>query len=49
MVALTDAVLEYQFSGEPVSEWHRTLLVNREMAMSLRAVAAPSGIQPGLA
>ncbi len=49
MVALTDVVLEYQFSGEPVSEWHRTLLVNREMAMSLRAVAAPSGIQPGVA
>lgn len=49
MVALTDVVLEYQFSGEPVSEWHRTLLINRRMAMSLRAVAAPSGIQPGVA
>ena len=49
MVALTDVVLEYQFSGEAVSEWHRTLLVNREMAMSLRAVAAPSAFQPGVA
>jgi hypothetical protein len=47
MVALTDVVLEYEFSGEPVSEWHRTLLVNRQMAMSLRAVANP-GIQPAV-
>jgi hypothetical protein len=49
MVALTDVLLEYQFSGKPVSEWHRTLLVNRETAMSLRAVAALSGLQPGVA
>jgi hypothetical protein len=49
MVALTDVVLEYLFSGEAVSEWHRTLLVNREMAMSLRAVAAPGAFQPGVA
>jgi hypothetical protein len=49
MVALTDVVLEYQFSGEAVSEWHRTLLVNRHMAMSLRAVTHPGGLQPGVA
>jgi hypothetical protein len=49
MVALTDVVLEYQFCEAPISEWHRTLLVNRHMAMSLRAVAHPTGIQPGAA
>ena len=49
MVAMTDVVLEYQFCEEPVSEWHRTLLVNREMAMSLRAVTNPGGLQPGVA
>jgi hypothetical protein len=47
MVAMTDVVLEYQFCAEPVSEWHRTLLVNRQMAMSLRAVPHPSGVQTG--
>jgi hypothetical protein len=45
MVAITDAVLEYQFCDEPVSEWFRTLLVNREMAVSLRT-ATPGGMQP---
>jgi len=49
MVAMTDVVLEYQFCEEPVSEWHRTLLVNRQMAMSLKAVTRPGGLQPGAA
>jgi hypothetical protein len=49
MVALTDAVLEYQFCNEPVSEWFRTLLVNRDMAMSLRTVPNPGGAYPGAA
>jgi hypothetical protein len=49
MVALTDVMLEYQFCDEPVSEWHRTLLVNRQMAMSLRAVTHPGSLQPGAA
>ena len=48
MVAITDSVLEYKFCNEPVSEWFRTLLVNREMAMSLRAVSSP-GVQSGIA
>ena len=41
MVALTDAWLEYQFRDEPRSEWFRTLLVNRAMAISLRTVVGP--------
>ena len=49
MVAMTDVVLEYQFCEEPVSEWHRTLLVNRQMAMSLKSVTHPGGLQPGAA
>jgi hypothetical protein len=49
MVAITDAVLEYQFCEEPRSEWFRTLLVNREMAISLRTVSNPGGMQPGAA
>jgi hypothetical protein len=49
MVAITDAVLEYEFCNEPVSEWFRTLLVNRDLAVSLRAVAAPGSIQIGAA
>lgn len=49
MVAVTDAVLEYQFCEEPVSEWFRTLLINREMAVSLRTVANPGGAQFGAA
>ena len=49
MVAITDAVVEYQFCSEPVSEWFRTVLVNREMAFSLRTVANPGGMQPGAA
>jgi hypothetical protein len=49
MVAITDAVLEYQFCDEPVSEWFRTLLVNREMAVSLRTVANPGGMAPSAA
>jgi hypothetical protein len=39
MVALTDVVLEYEFRKEAVSEWFRTLLVNRDMATSVRTVA----------
>ena len=49
MVAITDAVLEYQFCEAPVSEWFRTLFVNREMAISLRTVSSPNGMQPGAA
>jgi hypothetical protein len=49
MVAITDAVLEYDFCQKPVSQWFRTLLVNRELAMSLRTVASPNAIQPGAA
>lgn len=49
MVAVTDAVLEYQFCDEPVSEWFRTLLVNRDMAVSLRTVKNAGGMQPGAA
>lgn len=49
MVAITDAVLEYEFCKEPVSQWFRTLLVNRELAISLRTVASPGGMQPGAA
>ena len=49
MVAITDAVLEYRFCDEPVSQWFRTRLVNREMAISLRAVASPGGLEPGTA
>jgi hypothetical protein len=49
MVAITDAVLEYDFCNEPVSQWFRTLLVNRELAISLRAVTNPGGMQPGAA
>ena len=49
MVALTDAVLEYEFCDKPVSQWFRTLLVNREMAVSLRTVANPGRMQPGAA
>jgi hypothetical protein len=49
MVAMTDVVLEYQFCEEAVSEWHRTLLVNRQMAMSLKAVTHPGALQPGVA
>ena len=49
MVAITDAVLEYQFCNEPVSERFRTLLVNRQMAVSLRTVATPGGMQRGAA
>lgn len=42
MVALTDAVLQYESCGEPVSQWYRTLLVNRELAISMREVVAPA-------
>jgi hypothetical protein len=49
MVAVTDAVLEYQFCDETKSEWFRTLLINRELAVSLRTVANPGGMQPGAA
>ncbi|MGD0018947.1 MAG: hypothetical protein ABSD62_06795 [Candidatus Limnocylindrales bacterium] len=49
MVAITDAVLEYDFCNEPVSQWFRTLLVNRELAISLRAATSSGGMQPGAA
>jgi hypothetical protein len=51
MVAITDAVLEYEFCQEPVSQWFRTLLVNRELAISLRMATSSGsiGIQPGAA
>lgn len=48
MVAVTDAVLEYRFCDKPVSQWFRTLLVNRDVAISLRTVV-PDSIQPGAA
>jgi hypothetical protein len=47
MVAITDAVIEYQFCGEPVSESFRTLLINRDMAAFLRNVASPSRLPTG--
>lgn len=46
MVAITNAVLEYQFCDESVSQWFRTILVNRDLATSLRTVASPNGAQP---
>jgi hypothetical protein len=49
MVAITDAVLEYQFCDEPVSQWFNTILVNRDLAVSLRTMANPGSRQPGLA
>ena len=49
MVAITDAVLEYQFCDEPVSQWFNTILVNRDLAISLRTMVNPGGRQPGLA
>lgn len=39
MVALTDAVLEYQFCKEPVEERFGTVLVNRQLAISLHLLA----------
>jgi hypothetical protein len=44
MVAITDAVLEYDFCEKPVSQWFRTLLVNRDLAISLRTVASPNAL-----
>jgi hypothetical protein len=44
MVAITDAVLEYDFCSEPVSQWFNTLLVNRDLAISLRTVSSPGGM-----
>jgi hypothetical protein len=49
MVAITDAVLEYDFCDQPVSQWFRTLLINRELAISLRTVANPGGMRSGVA
>ena len=43
MIAMTDAVLEYRFCDEPVSQWFRTILVNRDLAISLRTVASHAG------
>ena len=47
MVAITDAVIEYQFCGESVSEWFGAVLINRDMAASLRNVASPSSVPTG--
>jgi hypothetical protein len=47
MIAITDAVLEYQFCNERVSERFRTLLVNRELANSLRMITDEDAAQPG--
>jgi hypothetical protein len=49
MVAVTDVMLEYQFCEEPVSAWYRTILVNRDLAISLRAVTSPGTMQIGAA
>jgi hypothetical protein len=49
MVAITDAVLEYDFCHKPVSEWFRTLLVNRELAMSMRTVSSAAFLQQPVA
>jgi hypothetical protein len=49
MVAVTDAVLEYQYCDDQVSEWFRTLLVNRELAISLRTVTNPAAWHIGAA
>jgi hypothetical protein len=47
MVAITDAILEYDCCEGPVSQWYRTILVNQELAVSLQAVTDPAGPQPG--
>ena len=44
MVAITDALIEYDYCDERVSQWYRTILVNRELAISLRAVTNPDEI-----
>lgn len=44
MVAITDAVLEYDFCEKPISQWFRTLLVNRNLAISLRTVSSPNAL-----
>jgi hypothetical protein len=49
MIAITDAVLEYDFCSQPVSQWFRTLLVNRELAISLRMVGNPNYLHSGVA
>ena len=46
MVAVTDATIEYDYCDERVSQWYRTILVNRELAISLRAVVNPNGVTP---
>jgi hypothetical protein len=49
MVAITDAVLEYDDCKQPVSQWYRTILVNRDLALSLRAVPTTAGAQSSVA
>ena len=44
MVAITDAMIEYDYCDERVSQWYQTILINRELALSLRAVTNPDGI-----
>jgi hypothetical protein len=46
MLALTDAVLEYSYRDRHVSEWFRTLLINRETAATLRSLTVT---QPSIA
>jgi hypothetical protein len=50
MVALTDAILEYQFCREPVEERFSTVLINRRLAESLHLLegylTAPEMLEP---
>jgi hypothetical protein len=49
MVAVTDAVLEYRFGDESRSEWFRTLLVNRDLATSIRTVVGSGDLAATIA
>jgi hypothetical protein len=49
MVAVTDAVLEYEFGNESRSEWFRTLLVNRDLATSIRTVVVSDNLAATIA
>jgi hypothetical protein len=49
MVAITDAVLEYLYCEESVSQWFQTILVNRDLAISLRNMPSPNGRDHGAA
>lgn len=43
-VPLTDAVIEYTAGGEPVKDEFDTLLVNRDLATSMRALDGEAGV-----